>query len=549
MDSRVLSASTISTDSLYKAPNEFNEKCFENLSSKLPQYNQSFHQTMPSLFKKKPPTSNKSLDQRNCKITFEKPSITLLGDQDNMMFASSISDIHLKSSGILAQTILKSKHSNIDKYPMEALDFLDIESQPYNTSLYLDTLSEINTISSILIRNNKESFDFPRRNFNIKRKPSKATEKEPNPTESAILSTKPSLHNFDDFVTKSSEVISLNEVDKVLDYFDMRLQNDDNFERPISNETITSLFIEQNNYYNGNETDEEQLYEILNNSTERSFEMPILKRGELLTPILEERSEFLTTITEERSELDINQLPSPKFLMNGSDSLEIENIISKNSMIEEPNNMYFSFAELLNGNSSENANFQKKEIKNTGVHQNKNSNKLNIPLPRPKSITKTKGIEKQESTTKIAETLRNSNGNAKNSNGILRNSNDRMKSFHESDQKGSFRNSLAEKSDKIDSFSQYFKEDHENSSFESFYESIVKKKHETGVQNAVLTVKKPTLIERKENGSQKGEVAYIRKIISSTNGKKTNSNNKENVNKGKKELNFKRNKAKDEDIR
>lgn len=549
MDSRVLSTSTISTDSLYKAPNEFNEKCFENLSSKLPQYNQSFHQTMPSLFKKKSPTSNKSLDQRNCKITFEKPSITLLGDQDNMMFASSISDIHLKSSGILAQTILKSKHSNIEKYPMEALDFLDIESQPYNTSLYLDTaLSEINTISSILIRNNKESFDFPRRNFNIKRKPSKTNEKEPNPTESAVLSTKPSLHNFDDFVTKSSEVISLNEVDKVLDYFDMRLQGDDNnSERPISNETITSLFIEQNNYY-GNETDEEQqLYEILNNSNEKSFEMPILKRGELLTPILEERSEFLTTITEERSELDINQLPSPKFLMNGSDSLEIENIISKNSMIEEPNNLYFSFAELLNGNSSENANFRKKDTKNTCYQESKNSNKLTIPLPRPKSITK--GIEKQESTPKVSETLRNSNGNARNSNGNLRNSNDRMKSFHESDQKGSFRNSLAERSDKIDSFSQYFKEDQENSSFESFYESIVKKKHETGVQNAVLTVKKPTLIERRENAAPKVEASYIRKIISSTNGKKTNSNNKENVNKGKKELNFKRNKAKDEDIR
>lgn len=548
MDSRVLSTSTISTESLYKAPNEFNEKCFENLSSKLPQYNQSFHQTMPSLFKKKPPTSNKSLDQRNCKITFEKPSITLLGDQDNMMFASSISDIHLKSSGILAQTILKSKHSNIEKYPMEALDFLDIESQPYNTSLYLDTaLSEINTISSILIRNNKESFDFPRRNFNIKRKPSKANEKDPNPTDSAVLSTKPSLHNFDDFVTKSSEVISLNEVDKVLDYFDMRLQGDDNSERPISNETITSLFIEQNNYYNGNETDEEQLYEILNNSNEKSFEMPILKRAELLTPILEERSEFLTTITEERSELDINQLPSPKFLMNGSDSLEIENIISKNSMIEEPNNLYFSFAELLNANSCENTNFRKKDPKKTVAQECNNSNKLTIPLPRPKSITK--GIEKQESTPKVSETLKNSNGNARNSNGNLRNSNDRMKSFHESDQKGSFRNSLAERSDKIDSFSQYFKEDHENSSFESFYESIVKKKHENGVQNTVVTAKKPTLIEKRENTAPKVEAAYIRKIISNTNGKKTNSNNKENVKTGKKELNFKRNKAKAEDIR
>ena len=90
----------------------------------------------------------------------------------------------------------------------------------------------------------------------------------------------------------------------------------------------------------------------------------------------------------------------------------------------------------------------------------------------------------------------------------------------------------AEKNEKTDSFSQYFSQDKENSSFESFYESIVKKKHESTHLFNTSNQKKKILIERKENTNKIQENSYIKKIISSTNGKKNTCNNKENKKEG-----------------
>ena len=127
--------------------------------------------------------SKKSLDQRHFKVTFEKPTHRIMGDCDTLLANSNISDIHLKSSGILAQkTLFKSKclaFSHINNRLSE-VEFCDVESQINNTnSIYLENaFNEINTISSILIRNNKESSDFPRKHFNIKRKIYKIAGKE-----------------------------------------------------------------------------------------------------------------------------------------------------------------------------------------------------------------------------------------------------------------------------------------------------------------------------------------------------------------------------------
>ena len=241
-----------------------------------------------------------------------------MGDCDTLLAISNISHIHLKSSGILEQkTLFKSKFlalSHINNRLSE-VEFCDVESQINNTnSIYLENaFNEINTISSILIRNNKESSDFPRKHFNIKRKTYKISGKELSlPYEFSGTKNKnkarieENLESLDKIFEDSQKNISFDKLDKILDYFEIfplktpcKLdENPFEFEENI-NETINSQIIDPQF------SEDEQLYEILNNSTEKSFEMPIFS-SIIPSPNLENSNELRENSEEIREELREN---------------------------------------------------------------------------------------------------------------------------------------------------------------------------------------------------------------------------------------------------
>lgn len=369
MQKNTLFDSNLSTDSFtkineYEGVGDFSNLLSFKLPSYIPSYHESIHSKSKEAFSKtsenKPKkTSNKSLDQRHFKINFERPDHKIMGDVDNILNLSSISDIYLKSSGILAHTLMKSKYlpNSINETKLSEIEFLDVESQfPNSNSLYFDNIfNEINVISSILIKNNKESYDFPRKHFNLKQKTFKIDDKEfGKPYDLSQSNKKPSMKiNIDDLdkiLDSTPKFIGNNEINKILDYFNIKEAKKVFFPKENSNESfaIDPLFSGNNSIV----TEEEQLYEILNNSNEKSFELPVISSAKtcqnkpeltLSDNFLEENGLKLTTHEENI------QLPSPKFIENSniSDSLEIENIISKNSMIDDTNNLYFSFAEII----------------------------------------------------------------------------------------------------------------------------------------------------------------------------------------------------------
>ena len=104
------------------------------------------------------------------------------------------------------------------------------------------------------------------------------------------------------------------------------------------------------------------------------------------------------------------------------------------------------------------------------------------------------------------------------------------------------------KNEKNENFSQFFIQ--EKASFQSFYQSAIKKKCENS-SVMINNKKKNLLTERKENKIlERNEFSYIQKIISSTNNKKNtvnlkkNKENKPNIVKSKNQLNFKKNQEK-----
>ena len=505
--------SNVSLDS-YKSINEYDERVDsqENLISNrltayIPIYNQSIapHKIKGNLSKtpdKPKKNSNKSMDQRHFKITLEKPKHKIMGDLDNLLSCSNISDIYLKSSGILAKTLCKSKCLNFSPFGGELAkineyEFCDVESKYNTNSIYLENsffkekeLAEINTISSILIKNNKESHDFPRKHFNLRKKNFKIAGKElaipydfveiPNKN---LGSEKISEVNIEEILENSYKFINSNELDKILDYFDItplpreKPSISSIFNKNL-NETIHSMMIDPQ------VPEDEQLYEILNESDEKSFELPVIScviQTENNNSTAPNSSNFLE-IDIKRIEIDEfernSQLISPKFPnLNISDSLEIENIIiNQNSLIEDNNNLYFSFAELIKQENHQKSTNFKDFFKNS-------------------------------------ETLEKFGKNEKNEN-----------------------------------FSQFFIQ--EKASFQSFYQSAIKKKCENS-SVMINNKKKNLLTERKENKIlERNEFSYIQKIISSTNNKKNtvnlkkNKENKPNIVKSKNQLNFKKNQEK-----
>lgn len=369
MQKNTLFDSNLSTDSFTKI-NEFEEglELSHLLSYKLPAYipayNQSFGAKTQRNFSKTPDSHckrtknpNKSVDQRQLKINFEKPQHKIMGDLDNLLGCSTISDVYLKSSGILAQTIKSKYFSN--NFCNSELDFIDVESQIPNTNstCFESVFNEMNVISSILIKSNKESSDFiPKKQIMPKKRAYKIEEKEFSlPHETTEISKQEQIFDVDidvdEILNFFPDYIGQNEINKILDYFDIQQHSEGNtisFKDDLY-ESLASLAFENNLII------EDQLNEIFSNSSEKSFEMPVISsvKTSNVTQELNQSETFpndeLKIITEDENEQQ-TPLQSPKFMpdFNISDSLEIENIISKSSMVEENNNLYFSFAEIIN---------------------------------------------------------------------------------------------------------------------------------------------------------------------------------------------------------
>lgn len=474
---------------------EYNEKT-DNLSYKLPfylpTYNKSFLNT---------PTSHKktqSQEKRLLKISLQRPNPLILGDLDNIM---GISDVYLQSSGILAKSRVFGCFSD---------DFFDVESQFNGSNSYF--LDEINPITSICFKTPQNSYKLGNKDFSI-----------PFSLNRGIYKENIDI-NIDEILVNKPDFINENEIDKILDYFQIsKPKNKENQRENIENNHII--------------TEEEVLYEILNNSNEKSFEMPI--KSVICKENLFEEIDLLLLDSNLKDFQDF-QPKSPKFtpiLMDISDNLEIESIISKNSIVEsQQNNLYFSFSETLNpennliinekdsfqsffneksfsNNTRQNIGSSFIDEKSSFIGENKKASFIG-ENKKPSFIGENKkpffiGVNKKPFFILIGE-----------------------KAFFQGE-KSSF------KPEKASSFQSSSSQSSFQSSFESFYEKAINK---TPFQNKR---KSSLLTEKKEN---KMEGDYVKKIITGTNNKKKNDflcGNKENtaniVKKGKNQLNFKKN--------